>query len=397
MYCIDCGIRILATAKYCAGCGAQQKTEGVEPTARKDAGSQEKSATASATAEQRSRSTPGDHFQNVSDGITSKLGLDKIEGFSLQNFFSETFRRHDRDEVERLLSVGTQETTPLLNARMGVMPSPWIFFRVLSGTIIAYIIFLFAWKEFHNINVMPGLIIVGSFAVPFSVLILFFELNTPNNISLIKVVQLVVVGGALSILLSLFVFEITPFLGAFGASAAGIVEEIGKLAALLFVIRMVNADRYKYRLNALLLGASVGAGFAAFESAGYALRYGLNNVDDMLDLIQLRGVFSPFTHIAWTAIAATAFWIARPHYDSAAKTVSSSEFLKLFAIPVALHFIWNTPFTGPFMIKFVVLAFVGWVVIISFVQSGLKEVSEAANFEQIRNNSLSIEKSTTTN
>jgi RsiW-degrading membrane proteinase PrsW (M82 family) len=315
-------------------------------------------------------------IQNVSDKITGQLGLEKIEGFSLSTFFSEAFRKHDPDEVEHLLSVGTQATTPPLAAAMSVMPNPWIFFRVLSGTVITYLIFLFAWHKFNNPNLIPGLIIMGSFAVPFSVLILFFELNTPKNISIVKLVQLVVAGGALSLLLTLVLFEATPFLGIFGASAAGFIEEAGKLAALLFAMRTVSGDRYKYRLNALLLGAAVGTGFAAFESAGYALRYGMElGSRAMLDVIEIRGALSPFAHIAWSAIAASAFWVSRPYHNDAWGTVTSSRFLKIFAIPVVLHFIWNLPFEGPFMIKNILLGFVAWVVIISFVQSGLKEIS----------------------
>ncbi len=322
---------------------------------------------------------PAPTIKTASDIITSKLGLEKIEGFSLNQFFSEVFSRHDADEVERSLSIGTPDTTPIPNASMGAMPNPWIFFRVLSGSILAYAIFLFAWNTYRNLNLVPGLIIVGSFAVPFSVLILFFELNTPKNISIVRIVQLVVVGGAISLLLSLIIFELTPFLGVFGASAAGIVEEIGKLAALLFALRTIKSDRYRYRLNALLLGAAVGAGFAAFESAGYAFRLGLmGGSQAMVDNIQLRGAMSPFAHIAWTAISASAFWVARPHHSDTWDTIVSSRFLKLFLIPVGLHFAWNLPYQGPFMLKFVVLGFVAWVVIISLVQSGLREISESA-------------------
>ena len=322
--------------------------------------------------------------QTATDSITDKLGLEKIEGFSLSALFSEVFRKHDPDEVECLLTVGTKITTPKLNASMGIMPNPWIFFRVLSGTVIAYLIFLFAWNKFHNINLIPGLIIIGSFAIPFSVLVLFFELNTPRNISIIKVVQLVVIGGAISLLVSLALFEITPLLGIFGASAAGVVEEAGKLAALLIALKNMPQERYTYRLNALLLGAAVGTGFAAFESAGYALRAGLHDNSEMLALILLRGVMSPFAHIVWTAIAASAFWIAKGEEKDITKIVTSSRFLRIFLIPVVLHFIWNMPFEGPFMAKYVIIGFVAWVVVISLIQSGLKEISEKCQ----RKNSL---------
>ena len=103
----------------------------------------------------------------------------------------------------------------------------------------------------------------------------------------------------------------------------------------------------------------------------------------MLEVIQIRGVLAPFGHIAWTAISATAYWVARSRYDSFISTVLSREFLKLFIVPVALHFIWNLPFEGPFMSKYIILGFFAWVVIISLVQTGLKEVAEAAAKPQI--------------
>ncbi len=351
-FCIGCGTQHQVDSNYCIKCGKSRNVAVGE------------------------KSTNSFTIQDASDTITNKLGLEKIEGFSIHTFFSETFRHHDSDEVERLLSVGTLDTTPQLSPEMGVMPNPWIFFRVLCGTVIVYLIFLYGWNRFENVNLIPGLIMVGSFAVPLSALILFFELNTPKNISILRVIQLVMIGGAMSLLLSLFIFEYSSFLGVFGASAAGFVEEIGKLAAVVFVLNAVKAERYKFRLNALLIGAAIGTGFAAFESAGYALRFGLMDTGEMVDIIQIRGVMSPFGHIAWTAIATSAYWINRPKFSSVVETLKSKEFIKLFSIPVALHFIWNLPFEGPFMMKFIALGFVAWVIIFSLVQSGLKEIRE---------------------
>lgn len=318
------------------------------------------------------------NIQSASDLITDKLGLEKIDGFSLRSFFSDVFSRHPADEVENLFTVGSSLTTPALHPSMSHLPSPWIFFRVLVGAVAVYLLFLMSWNEYRNLNVVPGLIIVGSFAVPLSVLILFYEINTPRNVSIVRVIQLLVFGGALSILLSLVLFEITPFLGVFGASAAGIVEEVGKLATVLLAMRFIPMKRYPYLINALLFGAAVGAGFAAFESAGYALRIGLRNADAMLDNITLRGAMSPFGHIVWTAIATAAYWRARQQAQSFSEAVFRRDFLVLFAAPVVLHFIWNLPFSGPFLIKFWVLGFVAWVIVFSLVQSALKEIGSLA-------------------
>ena len=46
----------------------------------------------------------------------------------------------------------------------------------------------------------------------------------------------------------------------------------------------------------------MGCGFASFESAGYALTYGMEDIDSLIGLIQLRGILSPFGHIAWTVM-----------------------------------------------------------------------------------------------
>ena len=320
--------------------------------------------------------------QSAADLITAKLGLEKIEGFSLKAFFSEVFSKHPSDEVENLFTVGSTITTPALHPSMGNLPSPWLFFRVFVGAILVYFLFLLSWNEYGNIHVIPGLIIVGSFAVPLSVLVLFYEINTPRNVSIVRVIQMLVFGGALSIFLSLVLFQVTPFLGVFGDSAAGIVEEVGKLLTVLFAMRLIPMARYRYRINALLLGAAVGAGFAAFESAGYALRLGLSSPDAMLNNITLRGAMSPFAHIVWTAIATSAYWIVRPKHDSFGATVTSKEFLLLFSAPVGLHFVWNLPFQGPFLVKFWMLGFVAWVIIFSLIISALKEVASLAGGRQ---------------
>jgi len=70
-------------------------------------------------------------FQNASDLITSRLGLESIQGFSLSSFFSEVFRRHDPAEVENLFTVGSSITTPALHKSMAQLPSPWLFFVCL--------------------------------------------------------------------------------------------------------------------------------------------------------------------------------------------------------------------------------------------------------------------------
>src|SRR5258708_15844184 len=108
---------------------------------------------------------------------------------------------------------------------------------------------------------------------------------------------LVGLGGMASVFISLLGYNVSR-LDWLGASSAGIIEELGKLAALILIAR---GPRYKYILNGLLFGAAVGAGFAAFESAGYAFPAILSHGSRaILQNLFLRVLLSPRMHLACT-------------------------------------------------------------------------------------------------
>src|SRR5205085_11498196 len=120
-----------------------------------------------------------------------------------------------------------------------------------------------------------------------------------------------------------------------------------------------------------LFGAAVGAGFAAFESAGYAFRELLNqnfNLNAMSEVIHLRAFLTPFGHVAWTAIAAGALWRAKGDRPLTFATFTDTRFLKAFSIPVVLHMIWDAPIALPFYALQLALGLVGWFVVFGLVQ-----------------------------
>jgi RsiW-degrading membrane proteinase PrsW (M82 family) len=314
------------------------------------------------------------------DLITDRLQLEKIDDFSFAKFFGDVFRKRAFDESERRLSVGFANTTPAIDETMSMMPSPWLFARVLVFSLLSYAIFYFAWQQFDNVKLIPGLIVIGSFAVPLSVTVLFYELNTPRNVSIVRVVQFMIAGGAASMLFALVLVDLTSLLGTLGPPAGGAVEECGKLGTVCVIYEASKnlRERYPYLLNGLLLGAAVGAGFAAFESAGYSLQIGFQDTDAMLRNIELRGLLSPFSHIVWTAIAAGIYWRRRRLHDTIWQTLGDRNFLLVFAVPVVLHALWDMEFQLPFYGKYILLGAVAWVVVISLVQSGLREVKTLA-------------------
>jgi protease PrsW len=332
----------------------------------------------------------GKLFSRVSDRISSAAGVQKLEGFSFRETFSEVFSRHPDGEIERYFSVGGPDTTPPLAQIEVRWPKPWVFFRTFLVALGAYIAFVQAWEQFGNVKLLPGIIFVGSFAIPFATLILFFELNIRRNISLYQIGRLVALGGAASIVLSLLGYQVASGfkLDWLGASVAGLVEEPGKLLVLAFVI---NNRKYRSILNGMLLGAAVGAGFAAFESAGYAFLYllqhlgvsmqyngnvtlQLNDIAAMRQLIMSRGLLSPFGHIAWTAMSAAALWRVKGEAPFRLEMLKDSRFTRVFAAAVLLHMIWDSPLELPFDGLYILLGAVAWIIVLGLVQEGIEEL-----------------------
>lgn len=312
---------------------------------------------------------------DLSDRISSVAGVEKLQGFDARDMFSEVWRSRTDDEIEEYFTVGTPSTTPPLEMVSTAWPKPWVFFKTFTLSAITYLGFVFAFREFQVQNLVPGLIMTGTFLIPVSLLIFFYEMNVLRNVSLYQVVKLFLFGGITSLILSLFLFRWAHLDSWLGAMDAGLIEETGKAAALFLVI---NKLKYRYMLNGLLFGAAVGAGFSAFESAGYALQFGLRGgLEAMLDTITFRGVLSlAGGHILWTAMVGAALWRVRGDRSFSLEMLRDPRFLRIFGLAILLHMLWNSPLTLPFYLKYLALGFVSWVVNLAMIQEGLQEVRE---------------------
>jgi len=312
----------------------------------------------------------------VSHQVADWAGVERLEGFKLSDVFSEALKKHSREEVEEYFTVGTRSTTPPISLINTNWPKPWVFLRTFIAAALIYFLFVGAWNEYQNENLIPGLIMMGSFAVPLSALIFFFEMNALKNVSLYQVLRLLFVGGITSIIISLFFFSKTDNtqLDSLGASVAGLVEEPGKLLALFLVI---NIPRFKYTLNGLLFGAAIGTGFAAFESMGYALRTGFEvGSEGMLSNIMVRGMLSPFSHIIWTAMCGAALWRVKGDKPFKLQMLTDPKFYRIFFMAVIMHMIWNSGLKLPLYSKYILLGVIGWIVIFALIQSGLKQIRD---------------------
>jgi RsiW-degrading membrane proteinase PrsW (M82 family) len=352
---------------------------------------------------------------NLLGSLASRLNkltsTEKLEGFSLTSMFSEVFKARKPGEIEDYFVVGTTKTTPPLDEVQTGWPKPWFFMRVLIFMLAVYFIFSKTIDVFGNPHLVPGLMVMGSLAAPLATAILFWELNTPRNVSFVQVLVMVCLGGVISLLGADVAGSIST-LGWLGDPAAGIEEEVVKLLAVILVARNL---KHKYILNGMVFGAAIGCGFAAFETAGYSFFNGflsgymidllkhtdvlgkIKSIDDvrsvagalasnaypvMFNIIESRSYLAPFGHVAWTAITAGALWRVKGANPFNVKMLIDPAFLRTSAIPVVLHMLWDTDLvqnqsTVVRNAILVLLGFIAWYVAFLLVQQGLKQIKEA--------------------
>lgn len=368
MYCYNCGEKATEEQIFCGSCGAKLKQDSNEPHTETNS-----------TSSQPTKSFPdqmkGTFFQ-ATEKVNQMVGEKGHLEVNLKDVFSAVFKEHTKDEAEKLFISGTKSTTPKEEDIPTTWPKPWLFSRVFVVLATTYLLLYICMIIFANVNAVPGMIIIGSFAVPISLLVLFWEMNAPRNISFYEVAKMLFVGGASSLVATLFLFSVFPVyeLDFTGAMIVGIVEEVGKLAIIAYFIKKINP---KYILNGLLIGATIGAGFAAFESAGYAYNFGgLYGENVMISIIFTRAWMSIGTHVVWSAIAGAALVYVKGDSQLTNNHFLDGKFLKLFAVPVILHAVWDMPLytLHQFYFLHIVLITIAWIFIFSFINAGLKQI-----------------------
>jgi RsiW-degrading membrane proteinase PrsW (M82 family) len=322
-------------------------------------------------------------LENLGGKISDLAGVEKIEGFSLAGMFSEVWRKRTDEEMESYFAVGTPTTTPPLAEVDAGWPKPWLFVKIFGLAALVYLGLVVMYETFNNDNALPGLIMMGSFVMPFSLLIFFFEVNSPRNVPLYQILKMLFLGGVLSLVVTVALFQVTHWGGSLdswsGCVGVGLIEEAGKAAALLLI---VNKLKYRWILNGLLFGAAVGAGFATFESAGYAFRFGANSESDvMLQVITRRGLLSICGgHVLWAALVGAALWRVRGDKKFEWAMLQNGRFLRVFGLCAAMHAVWDTSpdlLNLPLNLKYLGLGFVAWIALLSFIQVGRRQIRDA--------------------
>ncbi|MDQ3764594.1 MAG: PrsW family intramembrane metalloprotease [Actinomycetota bacterium] len=191
----------------------------------------------------------------------------------------------------------------------------------------------------ENSNLIPTIILLGSFLVPIT--FVAYALGRADEvINAQRIFGAFVYGGLLgvlgaSVLESVFLRQsfVLAYVG------VGLIEEGVKLAVLWLLARRL--PRYTLR-DGMVLGAAVGLGFAAFESAGYAFnalftRTGLSLLD-LLETEVLRSILTPVGHGLWTAILGGVLFAVAARYGRPRLT---GAVLGWYVLVALLHALWD--------------------------------------------------------
>src|ERR1700737_4662988 len=155
---------------------------------------------------------------------------------------------------------------------------------------------------------LPTIVLLGSFLVPVTAIVWFLDHDEGPALSPRRIAGAFVIAGVLGLIVaSLLEFWLVYGPGPIGMLKVGFIEEFVKGAAI--VLLALGLGRYATR-DGMVLGGTVGFGFAALETSGYALaslfvvqggQLGLS-LQSVVFTELVRGVLAPFGHGLWAAI-----------------------------------------------------------------------------------------------
>ncbi len=256
---------------------------------------------------------------------------------------------HEKGSFNDFFCMGGSRTTPHLCGIEARWRTPWRSIMLTIAMLLFVLTFMVvehtARIGLGNVKLFLGLMFVGSLAVPLGLISVLAEFNLWRNISWARLMGLCAAGGVTSIVFALILFT---FGMSKGQISAALVEEPAKIAATLVLAG--HAGRNGRILNGILYGAAVGAGFALFESAGYAFEALLKgamgqhrqlNYQEALSVMAARSLFCLTAgHITWTAITCGALWHSMQG-RSLGMALLHPIFLFFLACSITIHGYWN--------------------------------------------------------
>jgi protease PrsW len=233
-------------------------------------------------------------------------------------------------------------TSPVLALRWPRMPIRWVGVLALGAALYGGV--LWATQMARDPLYIPTLLLVGAAVVPAAFVMFVNEIRLPYRLSPGVVAMAAVLGGVIgSIVAGQLETQAVRDFGSLPPLLIGLIEETAKLAipALFLLSRRVRT------VDGLLLGVTVGSGFAVLETMGYgfvSLLVHQGHLGPVTQLLVARAVAAPGGHAAWTGLACAALFAIR---GSRRPGWAWVRFGSVFAGVVGLHAAWDSLASGP--------------------------------------------------
>ena len=267
---------------------------------------------------------------------------------SWADIFSDVWKKHRKDQRTALLTKGMGSHIPAPNRMLSDWQKPWLFARVLIAGLALSVLIGISCVIFPGYGMLLMLCLLPAFVVPLSVMLFYWEMNIPGNISIYEALLLTLLGGCLSLTVTGIMRTVCPGISEIAFLAGPLPEELAKcLIVTIFLCR----KKYNYGLQGILIGGAVGVGFSAMESAGYALQIfdiGIQNamgtniiIRSMADILVRRGVLAIGGHVVWAALYGGALALIKGKGKMSPKCFANSLFWLTFSAAFLLHTAWN--------------------------------------------------------
>jgi RsiW-degrading membrane proteinase PrsW (M82 family) len=217
------------------------------------------------------------------------------------------------------------------------MKQTWLW--TLGIGIVLFLITDVTMQTTGNPNFFPTVIMLGSFVVPVAFVSYFYEHIRDRDIPLSVLGGTFLLGGAIgTIAAGILEYSTLTSSSPISLLGVGLIEESAK-----FIVPLVLflGWRYRHEADGLLFGVTVGMGFAALETMGYALVTLIQSQGDvtaMNQVLLVRGLLAPAGHGAWTGIICAVLWRERA---KAGKITINGWVIGAFALSVTLHTLWD--------------------------------------------------------
>lgn len=266
-----------------------------------------------------------------------------IKNFKWSSLLSGFADARSKEERDTTIMAGLPGHVPYEKDMVKEWEPPYLFFRMgILGLFIFVLVFLAQYMLHWGNSLVIGVV---PFVVPITMLVFFWEMNIPRNISLLDSVGTMLFSGIACFFIVYFAISLTNI--EYSDYLTPLIYGGTKLLLICVCLRKKSRG---YGLNGILIGAAVGAGYSAIVTAEKICNYTtyLSLSDGFIPQVLLLCVFQFGSDIVWTATFGGALALSKGKERLSIKHLGNSLFIICFLGMYLVELLWKCDLTGFF-------------------------------------------------